>query len=299
LKRPDLLAPIFLRLVSCSGARQIAREFGVSPETILGQASRLGRHSLLFHVRYGHRGAVTEPLALDSFESFEYSQYYPTHFHVVLGSQSHFCYGFTDTELRRKGRMTRGQKRRRARLEAELGRPDPRSTEKEVAEVLRIVAPGAQALTLHTDEHQAYPRALRRVPQLAIRHETISSRAARTTRNPLFPVNLFDLLVRHSGANHKRETIAFAKRRQCASERMWSFTVWRNFMKAFSERKQDASPAMRLGATDHRWSVEELLVERLFPERVGLPTRWAEYYWKRVRTRALPRQRNHSRCYSA
>jgi len=165
--------------------------------------------------------------------------------------------------------------------------------------VLRIVAPSPQEITLHTDEHQAYPRALRRVPHLSVRHETISSRAARTTRNPLFPVNLFDLLVRHSGANHKRETIAFAKRRQCASERMWAFTVWRNFMKSFSEQKQDASPAMRRGLTDHRWSVGEVLEERLFPERVELPVRWADYYWKRVPTRAIPRGRVHSRRYAA
>jgi transposase-like protein len=299
LKRPDLLAPIFLRLVSCSGARQIAREFGVSPETVLGQASRLGRHALLFHRQHRPRGPLAEPLALDSFESFEYSQYYPTHYHVALGAGSHYCHGFTDTELRRKGRMTRGQKRRRAKLEQRLGRPDPRSTEKEVAALLAIVAPGAQSLTLRTDEHRAYPRGIRRVRHLTVRHETTSSRAARTSLNPLFPVNLFDLLVRHSGANHKRETIAFAKRRQCAIERMWGFVVWRNFMKSFSEQKQDATPAMRLGLTDHKWSVEEVLERRLFPQRVELPARWAPYYWKRTPTRAIPHGRAHQRRYAA
>jgi hypothetical protein len=299
LKRPDLLAPIFMRLVSCSGARQIAREFGVSPETILGQAARLGRHSLLFHLRHGHKGLITEPVALDSFESFEYSQYYPTHFHVALGSESHYCYGFTDTELRRKGRMTSGQKRRRAALEAQLGRPAGNSTEQEVLQLVRLVAPQPQRLTIHTDEHKAYPRAFRRATHLAIAHQTISSRAARTTRNPLFPVNLFDLLVRHSGAEHKRESIAFPKRRQCAAERMWTFIVWRNFVKSFSERKRDASPAMRLGLSDHRWSVGEVLAERLFPERADLPERWADYYWKRVPTRALARLRSHTRRYAA
>jgi hypothetical protein len=287
-----------MRLVSCSGARQIAREFRVSPETVLGQASRLGRHALLFHRRHRPRGPITEPVALDSFESFEYSQYYPTLFHVVIGTESHFCYGFTDSELRRKGRMTPGQKRRRAALEERLGRPDPRSTEKEVAEVLRIVAPLAQKLTLHSDEHAGYPRAFRRVGHVEIDHHTISSRAARTTRNPLFAVNLFDLLVRHSGAGHKRETIAFHKRRQCACERMFVFAVWRNFIKSFSERKENASPAMRLGLTDHRWTVEEVLGERLFPERVSLPRRWSEYYWKRIPTRAMPRIRTHVKRYA-
>ena len=40
---------------------------------------------------------------------------------------------FTDSELRRSGRMTAAQKRERARREAALGRPDPRSIEREVA----------------------------------------------------------------------------------------------------------------------------------------------------------------------
>jgi hypothetical protein len=194
--------------------------------------------------------------------------------------------------------MTSGQKRRRTVLEARLGRPDPRSTEKEVMELLRIAAPLPQMLTLHSDEHTDYPRAIRRVGHLMVDHYTISSRAARTTRNPLFPVNLFDLLVRHSGANHKRETIAFAKRRQCACERMWVFTVWRNFMKAFSEQKKDASPAMRLGLTDHRLGIVEVLRERIFPETIPLPRRWADYYWKRIPTRAIPRGRVHRKLYA-
>lgn len=299
LKRPDLQAPLWMRLVACSGARQIAREFGVSPETILRQAARLGRHALLFHRLYGPKGPITEPVALDSFESFEYSQYSPTHYHVVAGSDSHYFYGFTDTELRRKGRMTESQKRCRERIEARLGKPDPRSTEKEVAALVRILAPEAQALLLHSDEHTAYPRAIKCVEHLTVEHKTISSRAARTSSNPLFPINLLDLLIRHSGANHKRETIAFAKRRQCAAERLWVFTVWRNFMKFFSEQRKDGSPAMRLGLTDHRWGTEEVLKERLFPERVELPPRWADYYWRKIKTRAFKKNSEHQKRYAA
>jgi hypothetical protein len=44
-----------------------------------------------------------------------------------------------------------------------------------------------------------------------------------TTQNPLFPVNLADLLLRHSSANHKRETLAFSKRRQGTLYRM---AIW-------------------------------------------------------------------------
>src|SRR5262245_35279265 len=207
LRRPELLLPVFHRLVACSGFRQIAREFEVSPSTIATHAARLGRHCLLFHWRQRPRGAIAERLVLDGFQSFEWSQYHPTSYHLVAGGASHYCYGFTDSELRRSGRMSGRQRRRRAVLEAQRGRPDPRSTEREVAALLALVAPQPQALELDSDEHQDYPRALRRVPHLQVRHRMISSREVRTPRNPLFAVNLLDLLIRHMGANHKRETI--------------------------------------------------------------------------------------------
>jgi hypothetical protein len=296
-KRPDLLRPIFHRLVSCSGARQIAREFKVSPETILRQAARLGRHALLWHESHRPR-AIEEPLTLDGFESFEYSQYHPTAWHVAAGQVTHFFYGFTDSELRRKGSMTRGQRLKRERVEAEHGRPDPKSIEKEVAGLLRILAPKSQPLELHTDEHPAYPRALRRVPHLAVNHHTISSRAARTAQNPLFPINLLDLLIRHSGSNHKRETIAASKRRQCAAERMAIFLIWRNYMKWFSERKKTTSPAMRLGIIDHLLDAGEVLNHRLFPTRIELPDRWQDYYWRRIVTRMIPNGSRHEKRYA-
>ncbi len=298
LKRPELLAPVFHRLLGCSGFRQIAREFEVSPQTVLGLAARLGRHCLLFHQRHRPQGPIAEPLALDGFESFEWSQYYPTRYHVVAGRSSHFFYGFTDSECRRSGRMSAAQQRRRLQLEARHGRPDPRSTELEVAALLRLVAPAPQALQLHTDQHRDYPRALRRLPHLALEHHTISSRAARTPRNPLFAINLLDLLVRHSGSNHKRETIAFSKRRQSAIERLWLFLVWRNYLKRFSERRRDATPAVRLGLLARRLSVAEVLAQRLFPTRIALPARWARYYWREVTTRVIPRCATHRRRYA-
>src|SRR5947209_5040190 len=85
LHRPELLVPVFWRLNACSGYRQIAREVEASPSTIARMAERLGRHALLFHEELRPKGALTEPLAADGFESFEYSQYYPTSYHVAAG----------------------------------------------------------------------------------------------------------------------------------------------------------------------------------------------------------------------
>ncbi len=298
LKRPDLLLPIAHRLLGCSAYRQIAREFEVSPQTVLGQAARLGRHCLLFHERHRPRPPLTEPLVLDGFESFEYSQYHPTRYHVVAGQHSHFFYGFTDAELRRSGRMSAPQKRRRATLEARLGRPDPRASEREVAALLALLAPLPQALELHSDQHPDYPRALATLPHLRVTHRTVSSRAARTPRNPLFAINLLDLLIRHSGANHKRETIAFSKRRQSAAERLWLLLVWRNYVKSCSERTRDRSPAMRLGLGARRLALHEVLRHRLFVTRMHPPGRWQDYYWRRIATRAIPTGRAHRRVFA-
>jgi hypothetical protein len=195
--------------------------------------------------------------------------------------------------------MTRAQKRRRAHLETRLGKPDPRSIEKEVAALLAILAPEPQALELHTDRHTSYPRAVRRVRHLSITHHTVSSRAARTPQNPLFAINLVDLKLRHGGANHKRETIAYSKRRASAAYRMAQFLVWRNWVRPFSERKGGPSPAMRLKLTDRLFTVPEILKQRLFPSRIPLPERWRGYYQKEIQTRAIPKGTTHRLKYAA
>ncbi len=299
LRRPELPRLIFGRLLACSGYRQIARDLGISPTTVLRQTERLGRHCLLFHEGLRPKAGPREELVVDGFETFEYSQYTPVHFNTAVGASSHYVYGFTDSELRRKGRMTVKQRLRREELEAQFGRPDPRSIEREMAALVSLVAPGNAPLTIHCDEHKAYPRAFALLQGRPLTRLTTHSKVARTPYNPLFPANLFDLLIRHSSANHKRETIAFSKRRQSAAERLCVLIVWRNYLKPFSERKRDATPAQRLGLLRRKLSVEEVLAERLFPTRVGLPERWADYYWRRIPTRRIPNGRIHNRKYAA
>ncbi|MEZ5064863.1 MAG: hypothetical protein R3B81_09000 [bacterium] len=289
MKRPDLLIPVFLRLVGCSGFRQIARELGVSHTTVMRIAERLGRHCLLYQWQQVRDLELAETVVIDGFESFAHSQFYPCHLNLAVGAESHFTYAFTEAELRRKGSMTEWQKRRRVELEREHGRPDPKAIEKSVADLVSMLPSSSAALSVHTDEHPAYPRAFRRSKR-RVRHAQTPSVEARVPSNPLFPVNLADLLIRHSGANHKRETIAFSKTLQNAVERLAIFVVWRNFAKSFSEKVQDATPAMRAGVARAKRTVHEILGSRLFVSKIALPARWAGYYRREVVT--LPRGRS-------
>lgn len=293
LKRPGLLLETASRLLACSGYRQIARAPRCSTSTIQRHVARLGRQALLWLFLHRPRGPVAEPLVIDGFESFAFSQYHPLHLNLVVGAESHYLYAFTLTELRRKGRMTARQKRRRARLEAAHGRPDPRGIEHGMHAALRLAAREPQALVVRSDEHEDYPRALRRLVRYAVTHERTNSRQARTARNPLFPVNRNDLLLRHNSANHKRETIAFAKRHQAVVERAALLELWQNWAKPFSERHGGGTPAMRLGLAERPLSLAELLGPRLFPSRVGLPEPWASYYRGELRTRRFARESRH------
>ena len=298
LRRPELLEAVWDRTNGGSGFRQIARNFRASPSTVMGQAARLGRHALLFLAAHRRRGAPREALVVDGFESFEWSQYHPLHLNLAVGADSHFIYGFTDAELRRKGRMTPRQKRRRGALEARFGRPDPRAIEKSMAELLASVVPAGACVEVRSDEHPAYPRAWRRLAGVDVVHRVTPSKKARTARNPLFPVNRADLWLRHAGANHRRETIAFSKRRASVVERAAMLAVFLNYQKSFSEKRQDATPAQRLGLRPGRLCTRELLRPRLFPSRIPLPGPWRRYYERDVPTRALASPRRHALRYA-
>jgi len=294
LKKPHIQKPIFHGLVACSGFRQLGRSLGVAGTTVERQASRLGRHCLLFEKEHGWKGVPAEALVLDGLVSFEYSQYWPFETNVLVGSDSYYAYAFTDSELRRSGRMTVRQKARRRQLEERYGIPDGQATRNAVRDLIRLVAPDPAPLRVLSDEHAAYPRAFRLLPH-PITHETVSSRRCRTLRNLLFAVDLLDMLVRHGGAHHKRETIAFSKRRQGSGERMAVKQVWRNFMKRKSESNlRSPTPAQVLGLRDHALTVEEVLCRRLFPSRVPLPPPLARYYWRDVETRQVPNGTRHA-----
>lgn len=295
LKRPDLPEPLFHRLVACSAYRQIARELKCAHSTLVRQAARLGRHCLLLMVEArGRLARVLEPLVIDGFESFALSQYHPLHLHLVVGAKSHFIYGFTHSRLRRKGRMTPLQHRRRGLIEAEHGRPDPKAVERDMAAALGIAAPHPQALVVHSDEHPAYPRSLRHLHGYAITHVCTPSVLSRTSRNPLFPVNRADLLLRHSGSHHKRETIAFAKRHQAVVERAALQFVWCNFSKALSENRDPETPAMKLGLEQTPLGPAALLARRRFVSHTGLPEAWWGYYLRRIDTPGIANPTRHS-----
>ena len=144
---------------------------------------------------------------------------------------------------------------------------------------------------IHSDDHPAYSPAFQGTARAGDRAPgDVVAGQARTARNPLVPsANLADLLLRHTGANHKRETIAFSKRRQGALYRAAIWLVWRNYVKSTSENQRDDPPGVRIGVVARRLTVNEILRQREFPWRVNLGDWLTRCYFGRVPTRRLRR----------
>ncbi len=296
LKRRGLLLSISQLSSEGPGLRQIARILGISHATVMRHIARAGRHCFLIHREMIAHRPIPEPLVIDGFESFEFSQFFPFHFNLAVAARSWLILHFTDSPLRRKGTMTPEQKLRRQHLEARLGRPDPKAVENGVFDLLLPLwkdraYPTTSHPLLHSDDHPAYRRALGRLAKMPgfpeVRHQITLSTVRRTSRNPLFPVNLTDLLLRHAQANHRRETIAFSKRRQAAIERLAVFTVWRNTIKSRREKAPGETAAMAAKILDRPLTWGEVFRSRMFPSRELLPGPWWSYYWRRIKTAAL------------
>ena len=297
LKRPSLLAQTYTHTVGGMANRQIARTVKAAPATIDRLLGRLGRHCLLFLGHLLSRASPFSDIVIDGLTSFEYSQYFPFEHLTSVHRPSSYLIYFNDAPLRRSGRMTAAQHKRREQLEAIHGRPDPRAVYEASRELVQTSLRGAERAVVHSDEHRAYGPATRSV-DCQVEHRRTSSRRRRDRYNELFEVNALDMFLRHSSANHRRETIAFSKRRQESAYRLAIFACWKNVGKWRWEKGCRSTPAMLLGLTDRVLEAQDVLARRLFRYHVWLPPSWARYYRRAVETPALGRNLRHEAKYA-
>ena len=283
LKRPELLRPVAAGLVAGAAHRQIARTLGCAPSTVTRLAARIGRHCLLLHLHALDSLPVglSEPIVLDHFETFEFSQDLPFGVATAVGQRSWFVYGLDPAPHRRAGRVSPAQRRRLSARPRRRMRGGYRGSTTRTLDRLLALGPGP--LRLVADDHPSYRAVVAAHPARSrIRLETHRnpvrgpkgsprSAEARARDQALFAVDLLHLLIRHSQAAHRRETIAFGRRLNAVTERLFVLAVWRNFVKSRSERHPDGTtPATRLGLTDRAWTWENVLARRRFPDRENL-----------------------------
>lgn len=242
------------RLSSCASVRALGRTLHASGKSVQNRIGRAARQVLAFESRLASTRQPSEDLAADGFESFCVSQYFPNNIHILVGSRSQFVYECDHVTLRRKGRMTHSQRARRAKLDR-LYQPGPRDLVESFARIgtacLGVLSDRASpCLTLWTDGKGEYVRALKASPCVAamcdqgrLLHRVISSRAARTQANPLFPVNYLDREIRKDLHEHVRETVCFGRNVSAQMERMTLYLFHHNFRKPHRSRGDGRSHA--------------------------------------------------------
>ena len=230
----------------CQGesVSSIARHLTGSIASIENRMERLSRNSIAMHEHLLSELRLSENLVADGFESFDRSQYFPNNINLLVGQNSQFLYGITHTTIRRKGRMTKHQKRMREKLELTYRAPK-KGIQSSFTRLLEIIPPKWDASTrpelrLWTDEHHVYPRSIRQVPALeqglvdgSFRHLTWPSKARRTTLNPLFPVNYWDRELRKDLAAFRRESTCYTRNTANGLARLMLHLVYHNYQKPF------------------------------------------------------------------
>ena len=224
-------------LVTTSGQGNITRFTGKRYELIQNRFQRLSRAFLALNAELRQQILPHEDFVLDGFETFTRSQFFPCHVNLITGADSEFIYGVSFSQLRRKGKMTEAQKRKRAYLEETLGKAPPKAIQhsverlcKDFVQFLTGKEPGKK--TLFTDEHKAYARAFKNVEGFdsCLKHSQHSSKVFRNYQNKLFSANYTDRQIRKDQANHVRETVQFARCPAAMMARISIYIIYHNYI---------------------------------------------------------------------
>ncbi|NIM01414.1 MAG: hypothetical protein GTN89_11325 [Acidobacteria bacterium] len=269
------MLPVANLLVSGCANRQIARHLGCAPSTVTRLSVRLGQHAHRFlELSIARLAGIGEPVVLDHFETFVRSQQERLGIATAVGQTSWFVYALQGAGYLR----LRGRSRRKRALKRQPTSPPPGSVVDSTQRILECVlrrSPGG--LDLISDDHPAYRVVVRRLGS-SIRHQVHANpdrspggdaTRVRARDRALFAVDLLHKLLRHSQAHHRRETIAFGRKRASALGRAALFAVWRNMIKLVSERRPTRlTPAMRIELTSRPWTWVDVCARRLFERRI-------------------------------
>jgi len=220
MKRPTLLAQVAAGLTAGSAHRQIARSTRSSKTSVTRIAERLGRHAALFHSRALASGIrIREPVVHDHFETFIGRQDHALGGGTAVGARSWFVYDVDPAPHRGSGRRPD----RQAKEPETVSTPYVSSIRRTVAGLLELL-PTDEPLHLIADGRADYRFALRRkdLGGRIVLHAypnpkrgpkgTPRSAEAIARDAAMFPVDSLHQFVRHTCADHKRETIAFGRR---------------------------------------------------------------------------------------
>lgn len=260
--RPHLNVPLFDLTSMGVGLRMSARRLGLSRRCTELKLRKIARHlrRLNLTLRRPLHGHVA--LHFDELETFEANRSLrPLTVPVLIETSTRYCVWAESATIRPKGKMTPRRLEKLAVEERRRGRRRDRSRRairRTLGRARDLLAEDAR-VTLFTDEKSSYPGLARRAfGAQRLAHHTTNSRLARTTWNPLFPINHEDARLRDMLGRLRRQSWLVTKRRRWLDLVLQVQIAYRNLVRTRFNH-DTASPAQLLGFVPRRLTKHEAL----------------------------------------
>ena len=260
--RPQLNRQLFDLTTSGVGIRQSARLLGLSLRCTELKLRKLGRHAGDLNRNLSRPLLGCVRLHLDEIETFEADRRCrPLTVPIVLSSETRYILWAKSAPIRPRGMMT---PERLERIERSNARHGPRTDRSRAAVRSALthaarLAKGANSITLYTDEKLTYPvLAVSAFGSECLVHHRTNSHVARTTRNPLFPINHEEAIVRDLMGRLRRRSWLASKVGRYLNLALQVHMVYRNLVRR-RFNKDTASPAQLEGLLPRRLTPCEVL----------------------------------------
>lgn len=262
-QKPRINVPLLGYFVSKVTHRQAARLLRIDRKTVHQRLRLFGPALRSLHEAFLQRavqnGGLFGVFSMDELETFEHNRRLkPLTMPVLIHRPTRFILHLEVGQLPARG----GLKERDLAKKAAQG---PRRSESSLVvrrclEQLKQVHDPGELLQMVMDQKRSYKPEVRtlfgnRIAALV----TESSKRARNTSNPLFPINHTLASLRDGVSRLVRRTWATTKHRAELRHHAWIYAAWKNYSRSLSNRLRRVSPAMMLGLTDHKLSTADLL----------------------------------------
>jgi len=257
-KKPLVDAPLMGLLCNGVSLRAAARLLVINRKTVFRKLSRIARHSRRLHQARLGSHQISGTFQLDELETFETNRFRPVTVPVLIEKRSYFLVATSTAPLRRKGRMTAAQIRRRAQIERLEG-PRRSGSNFAVARCLAALARHATLpVVLESDRKPSYGLLARRLLRGQLLHLTHDSRTRRDRANPLFAINHTNAMLRYCLARLRRRTWCVTRLRAWLQLALDLFAAWFNYCRGITI-KTCVSPAQALGLASRKLKTTEWL----------------------------------------
>ena len=260
--RPDLNRPLFLLLSSGVGLRQSSRVLGLSLTCTQLKFRKIARHLRRLNCNLRRPLPSGSTYQLDELETFEGQRNTrPLSVPILIERDSRYIVWAEAAPIRPRGRMTAARQRAIARSEARHG------VRKDLSKgaLERTFARGAALASnqtwvfLQTDEKSSYPGlAASAFGEERLIHQRTNSRVARTTWNPLFPINHTEAMARDGLGRLRRNSWLVSQKRRYLDLGLQLYAAFRNFVRP-RYNGEKLSPAARLELVPRRLTAAEVL----------------------------------------